>query len=70
MADHPFDGGEAAPQRALELVDELVDVTDGAGGIDVAVEVHDLAVVGIANAHVVDVAQRAGRRRELREPVA
>jgi hypothetical protein len=31
VADHTFDAGKASPQRAFELVDELVNIADGAG---------------------------------------
>jgi len=68
VADHALDRGEAPAQAALDAVDPLMHRVDAHAGIDVAVEVDDLAVARLAHAHVVNVAQRAvlGRERDKR----
>src|SRR6266702_8656747 len=48
VTNHPLDRGKAQAQRALEVVDALVHVGDGECGIDIGVEVDDLAVRGLA----------------------
>src|SRR6202008_3588367 len=52
VADHPLDRRPQPPQPALDLVDLLVHLFDRECGIDPAVEVDDLAVHGLAHAHV------------------
>src|ERR1700681_2154040 len=65
MADDALDRRKAPAQSALDRVDQFVDVADRAGFIDVAVEVHDLAVGGMAHPQIVDMAQLAARGGQL-----
>src|SRR6185437_7176204 len=67
VADHPLDLRELPAQAALEVVDLLMDLVDPHGGIDVAMEVDDLAIARLAHAHVVDIAQCAVFARKRRE---
>ena len=68
MPDHPLDRRKAPAQASLDSVDQLVEHgRDGAGRIDVAMEIHDLAVGGVAHPYVVDIAQHPACRRKLGE---
>src|SRR5262249_47194153 len=76
VADRTLDRGKAPPQRALDLVDLVMYLGDREGGVDQAMEIDDLAVVGLAHPHVVhladevdlgrDPAQRLAHRRDAR----
>ena len=67
MADDAGDAGKAAAQPALDGIDESMHRADRQRRIDAAMEIHDLAVGGLAHAHVVHLAeagQDGGQRRE------
>src|SRR3569833_4195323 len=59
MAVDALDLRRTSLQRALQRIDAVMDVVDGKLRIDAAVEVDDLAVLGLAHAHVVHVADAA-----------
>ena len=59
--------GERCLQGALERVDLFVHRLHAQCGIDAAVEIDDLAVVGLAHAHIMDVADDAALRCEFRQ---
>src|SRR6267142_910662 len=65
VADHALDVRKEPAQAVLEIVDHLVRLADADRRIDVAVEIDDLAVAGLAHAHVVNVAHVAARVRQL-----
>ena len=64
VADHALDRWEAAAQAGLDAVHEVMNFGDGAPRFDIAVEVYDFAVGGVAHPHIMDIAQhRAGGRQ-------
>ena len=67
VADHALDRRRTAAQRAFDLVDLLVHRLHRERRIDPAVEIDDLAFVGFAHPHVVDVADHAAFGRDLGE---
>ena len=62
--------GKAPAQPALERVDQVVHRADRERRIDAAVKIDDLAVGGLAHAHVVDLAEVGDFRGERQERVA
>jgi hypothetical protein len=64
VPDHPLDRGEALAERPLHLVDLLVHVGHPERGIDQAMEIDDLAVIGLAHAHVVHLSEQVDFRRD------
>src|SRR3569832_222505 len=65
MADDALDLRRAGLERALQRVDIVVDVVNRELGVAPAVEVDDLAVLGLAHAHVMHVANDAASGRLL-----
>src|SRR5205085_6670755 len=59
VADDALDGGEGAAQCALDLVDALMHLDHAHRGRGTAVEVDDLAGLGIAHPHIMDVVDGA-----------
>ncbi len=59
MADDALHGRKRTAQRALDLVDILVHLDHAHRGRGAAMEVHDLAGVGVAHPHIMDVVARA-----------
>ena len=59
MTDHALHAGERAPQRTLDRVDMLVHLDHAHRWLGAAVEVDDLAGVGVADADIVDVVDLA-----------
>src|SRR5208337_656236 len=57
MADDARDTGKAAAQPALHRIHEVVDGADRQRRIDATMEIDDLAVGGLAHAHVVHLAE-------------
>ena len=67
VADDALDGRESAGAAALERVHQIVHRADRKRRIDAAVKIDDLAVGGLAHAHVVHFAER---RRISRQATA
>src|SRR6266849_5245820 len=59
VADHAFDGWKRAAQRALDRIDVLVNLDHAHRRRGATMEVNDLAGVGVADPHAVDVMDRA-----------
>src|SRR3954447_10618986 len=55
VADDALHGRKCATQRALDLVDVLVNLDDAHRGGGAAMKIYDLAGIGIPNTHVVNV---------------
>jgi hypothetical protein len=68
MADDALHFRKSPTQRALDLVDILVDIDHAHRGRGAAMEIHDLARLGIAHPHIMDVMDR-GIRGETRQRV-
>src|SRR5258707_488226 len=68
VADHALDGRKRATQRALDRIDVLVNLDHAHRRRGATMEVNDLAGVGIAYPHAVDVMDRAvgGKARQGR----
>ncbi len=66
MTDDAFDGRKRAAQRAFDRIDVLVNLDHAHRRRGAAVEVDDLAGVGVAHPHVMDVMDRAigGKARQ------
>ena len=66
VTDDALHGRERTPQRALDLVDVLMHLDHAHRGCGAAVEVDDLAGVGVADPHIVDVVDLAvgGKSRQ------
>src|SRR6185312_12623729 len=65
VTDDALDLRRAQLQRALQRVDRLMHGADRELRLDAAVEIHDFAVLGLAHAHVVHVADDAALRRQF-----
>src|SRR5262245_29734540 len=59
VTDHALDAGEGAAQRALDLVDALMHPDHAHRGGGAAMEVDDLAGLGVAHPHIMDVVDGA-----------
>ena len=70
MADDALDHRKAPPQPALQRIHHVVHGADRKRRIDLAVKIDDLAVAGLAHAHVVDFADRGDFGGERRERLA
>src|ERR1044072_2313307 len=64
MAAHALDGREFLAKRAFDVVDALMHVAHGELRVNAAMEVDNLAVRGLAHAHVVDLPDKCNRSEE------
>src|SRR5215470_15256771 len=67
VPDHPLDRRETSAQAALDPVYQIVNRSDCARRIDIAVKIHDLAIGGITHPHIVDITQDSICSRKLRK---
>ena len=63
MADYTPDRGKLAAQAAFQIIHALMHVVHAQRRLDLAVEVHDLALVGLTDANIVDRAKESGAGR-------
>src|SRR6201999_2029373 len=59
VTDHALHGREGAPQRALDLVDILVNLDHAHRRRGATMKIHDLPGIGVAHPDIVDVMDRA-----------
>src|SRR5665647_2238691 len=67
VSDDAFDRRRSDPQGPLQRIDLLMHGLNAEVGIDAAMEIDDLALCGLAHAHVVDVANNTSFRGEFRQ---
>ncbi len=70
MTDRAFDRRKAQAQRPFHLVHLVVHVRDFEHGLDEAMEIDDLSVVGCTHAYVMDLADEFDLGRDLDQRVA
>src|SRR5688572_3342847 len=58
MTDNALDGWKAQPQRALDLVDSFMRDRYRDRGVDMTMEIHDLAISGMTHADVMNFADQ------------
>src|ERR1700681_2609028 len=67
VADDALDQGKAPPQPVFQRIDRVMHGADRKRRIDPAMKIDDLAVAGLAHAHVVHFAETGNLGGERRE---